>query len=112
MTCTSKTEKLARPPTSLSEPCVAVIHNHGGEGKLPVLTWVDRELLPLMHIHFVLSVDACFHLNADPIDSSPGARDFTRAFAIEFSHRSGRDLVNMTKKRTNVIPMIEGASHR
>ncbi|KAB5521994.1 hypothetical protein DKX38_026313 [Salix brachista] len=30
---------------------------------------------------------------------------------IEFSHRSGRDLVNMAKKRTNVIPIIEDARH-
>lgn len=28
-------------------------------------------------------------------------------YAVEFSHRSGRDLVNMAKKRTNVIPIIE-----
>jgi len=27
-------------------------------------------------------------------------------YAVEFSHRSGRDLVNMAKKRTNVIPII------
>ena len=32
-------------------------------------------------------------------------------FAVEFSHRSGRDLVNMAKKRTNVIPIIEDARH-
>jgi len=30
-------------------------------------------------------------------------------YAIEFSHRSGRDLINMAKKRTNVIPIIEDA---
>lgn len=30
-------------------------------------------------------------------------------YAIEFSHRSGRDLVNMAKKRTNVVPIIEDA---
>ena len=30
---------------------------------------------------------------------------------MEFSHRSGRDLVNMAKKRTNVIPIIEYARH-
>ncbi|XBH78399.1 hypothetical protein VPH35_104666 [Triticum aestivum] len=28
-----------------------------------------------------------------------------------FSHRSGRDLVNMAKKRTNVIPITEDARH-
>lgn len=32
-------------------------------------------------------------------------------FAVEFSKRSGRDLVNMAKKRTNVIPIIEDARH-
>jgi len=32
-------------------------------------------------------------------------------FAVEFSHRSGRDLINMAKKRTNVVPIIEDARH-
>jgi rRNA 2'-O-methyltransferase fibrillarin len=32
-------------------------------------------------------------------------------YAVEFSHRSGRDLLNMAKKRTNVIPIIEDARH-
>ncbi|KAG6475672.1 hypothetical protein ZIOFF_061923 [Zingiber officinale] len=32
-------------------------------------------------------------------------------YAVEFSHRSGRDLVNMAKKHTNVIPIIEDARH-
>ncbi|CAM6098201.1 unnamed protein product [Calypogeia fissa] len=32
-------------------------------------------------------------------------------YAVEFSHRSGRDLVNMAKRRTNVIPIIEDARH-
>ena len=32
-------------------------------------------------------------------------------YTVEFSHRSGRDLVNMAKKRTNVIPIIEDARH-
>jgi len=30
-------------------------------------------------------------------------------YAVEFSHRSGRDLINMAKTRTNVIPIIEDA---
>ena len=30
-------------------------------------------------------------------------------YAVEFSHRSGRDLINMAKKRPNVIPIIEDA---
>ena len=32
-------------------------------------------------------------------------------YAVEFSSRSGRDLLNMAKKRTNVIPIIEDARH-
>ncbi|KAI9860907.1 MAG: Small subunit processome complex component [Trichoglossum hirsutum] len=32
-------------------------------------------------------------------------------FAVEFSHRSGRDLINMATHRTNVIPIIEDARH-
>jgi len=30
-------------------------------------------------------------------------------YAVEFSHRSGRDLINVAKKRTNIIPIIEDA---
>ena len=32
-------------------------------------------------------------------------------YAVEFSHRSGRDLIGMAKKRTNVIPIVEDALH-
>jgi rRNA 2'-O-methyltransferase fibrillarin len=32
-------------------------------------------------------------------------------YAVEFSHRSGRDLINCAKKRTNIIPIIEDARH-
>jgi rRNA 2'-O-methyltransferase fibrillarin len=32
-------------------------------------------------------------------------------YAVEFSKRSGRDLLNMAKKRTNVVPIIEDARH-
>jgi rRNA 2'-O-methyltransferase fibrillarin len=32
-------------------------------------------------------------------------------YAVEFSERSGRDLIEMAKKRTNVIPIIEDARH-
>ena len=32
-------------------------------------------------------------------------------YAVEFSHRSGRDLVNLAKKRTNIIPIVEDARH-
>ncbi|KAI5172545.1 rRNA 2'-O-methyltransferase fibrillarin [Nematocida sp. LUAm3] len=30
-------------------------------------------------------------------------------YAVEFSHRSGRDLLSLAKKRTNIIPIIEDA---
>ncbi|KIJ44249.1 hypothetical protein M422DRAFT_47346 [Sphaerobolus stellatus SS14] len=32
-------------------------------------------------------------------------------YAVEFSNRSGRDLINMAKKRTNVIPIVEDARY-
>ncbi|KAJ1737575.1 Small subunit processome complex component [Coemansia sp. Benny D160-2] len=32
-------------------------------------------------------------------------------YAVEFSHRSGRDLINMAKKRTNVVPIVEDARY-
>jgi len=34
-----------------------------------------------------------------------------RVYAVEFSHRSGRDLVNMAKRRTNVVPIVEDARY-
>ncbi|SBS87746.1 rRNA 2'-O-methyltransferase fibrillarin, putative [Plasmodium ovale] len=30
-------------------------------------------------------------------------------YAVEFSHRSGRDLTNMSKKRSNIVPIVEDA---
>ncbi|KAL1790185.1 rRNA 2' [Sigmodon hispidus] len=32
-------------------------------------------------------------------------------YTVEFSHHSGRDLINLAKKRTNIIPVIEDAQH-
>lgn len=32
-------------------------------------------------------------------------------YAVEFSLRSGRDLVNMAKKRMNIVPIVEDARH-
>lgn len=32
-------------------------------------------------------------------------------YAVEFSHRSGRDLINMATRRTNVVPIVEDARH-
>lgn len=32
-------------------------------------------------------------------------------YAVEFSHRPGRDLLSVAKSRTNIIPIIEDARH-
>jgi len=32
-------------------------------------------------------------------------------YAVEFSHRSGRDLVNVAKRRTNIVPIVEDARY-
>lgn len=32
-------------------------------------------------------------------------------YAVEFSHRSGRDLLGMAKKRPNVVPIVDDARH-
>lgn len=32
-------------------------------------------------------------------------------YAVEFSHRSGRDLLGLAKKRPNIVPIIEDARH-
>lgn len=32
-------------------------------------------------------------------------------YAVEFSARSGRDLINMAQKRPNVIPIVEDARY-
>lgn len=32
-------------------------------------------------------------------------------YAVEFSHRSGRDLLNVAKKRPNIVPIVEDARH-
>lgn len=32
-------------------------------------------------------------------------------YAVEFSHRPGRELINMAKKRTNIIPIVEDARY-
>lgn len=34
-----------------------------------------------------------------------------RVYAVEFSHRSGRDLLGVAQKRANIVPIIEDARH-
>jgi len=41
----------------------------------------------------------------------PSAPQTGLVYAVEFSHRSGRDLINMAKTRPNIIPIIEDARH-
>lgn len=50
---------------------------------------------------------------SDPLNVYPSFVAFQDGlvYAVEFSHRSGRDLINVAKKRTNVIPIIEDARH-
>ena len=50
---------------------------------------------------------------SDPLNVDPSFVAFQDGlvYAVEFSHRSGRDLINVAKKRTNVIPIIEDARH-
>ncbi len=42
-----------------------------------------------------------------------GAHHFQQGivYAVEFSHRTGRDLLNVAKKRTNLVPIVEDARH-
>ena len=41
----------------------------------------------------------------------PSPQQEGKVYAVEFSHRPGRDLINVAKKRTNIIPIIEDARH-
>lgn len=34
-----------------------------------------------------------------------------KCYAVEFSHRSGRDLLTVAQKRSNIVPIIEDARH-
>ena len=34
-----------------------------------------------------------------------------KVYAVEFSHRSGRDLEDMSKRRPNIVPILEDARH-
>ena len=56
------------------------------------------------------------NLNSDYIEQNSNNNNFLclqegLVYAVEFSHRSGRDLINVAKKRTNIIPIIEDARH-
>ncbi|XP_048528021.1 rRNA 2'-O-methyltransferase fibrillarin 1-like [Triticum urartu] len=57
----------------------------------------------------VLYLGAAFRTTMSHVSDNVGPTGLV--YAVEFSHRSGRDLVNMAKKRTNVIPITEDARH-
>ena len=75
-----------------------------------------------VHGNFILCEKRCAHsfnlkkLNYD-LSSNFQGNNFLiylqegLVYAVEFSHRSGRDLINVAKKRTNIIPIIEDARH-
>ena len=50
------------------------------------------------------SIQICIHLSGPLKAASRGV-----VYAVEFSHRSGRDLTNMAKRRPNVVPIVEDA---
>ncbi len=49
---------------------------------------------------------SCECLLADVMCAQEGV-----VYAVEFSHRSGRDLINVAKRRRNIIPIVEDARH-
>ena len=60
-------------------------------------------------VHQVLYLGAASGTTVSHVSDVVGPEGLV--YAVEFSHRSGRDLINMAKKRTNVIPIIEDARH-
>ncbi|KAI9265835.1 Fibrillarin [Helicostylum pulchrum] len=68
----------------------------------------------LDHIHIgpgkkVLYLGAASGTSVSHVADIVGAEG--AVYAVEFSHRPGRDLINMAKKRTNIVPIIEDARH-
>lgn len=66
------------------------------------------------HIH-IKPGTKCLYLGAAAGTSVSHVSDIVgpkgTVYAIEFSHRPGRDLLNVAKSRTNVVPIIEDARH-
>lgn len=76
----------------------------------PPLALLSRTLLTLLDLCVVGSRD----LSVAPSLTRFNSREQEgTVYAVEFSHRSGRDLINMAKKRTNVIrELLLGSSWR
>ena len=113
-----------------------VLHNYGGFWfDLDLI--VMRDLTPLLHYELAYpwgknnAAEAAVLGGVDDIHIAPGSKvlylgaasgtsvshvsdivgEGGCVYAVEFSHRSGRDLINVAKKRTNIIPIIEDARH-
>ncbi|KAL9663644.1 hypothetical protein QQ045_019035 [Rhodiola kirilowii] len=71
-----------------------------------ILGGVDNIWIVSFLVHYVFSASGTTVSHVSEVVGPTGV-----VYAVEFSHRSGRDLVNMAKKRTNVIPIIEDARH-
>ncbi|CAB4319825.1 unnamed protein product [Prunus armeniaca] len=65
--------------------------------------------ISIMHGTRVLYLGAASGTTVSHVSDIVGLTGFV--FAVEFSHRSGRDLINMAMTRRNVIPIIEDAKH-
>jgi len=66
------------------------------------------------HIHIspgskVLYIGAAAGTSVSHVSDIVGPKGVV--YAVEFSHRPGRDLIGMAKSRTNVVPIIEDARH-
>jgi hypothetical protein len=57
----------------------------------------------------VLHIGAAAGTSVNPVSDIVGPSG--AVYAVEFSRRPGRDLINMAKSCTNVIPTIEDARH-
>jgi len=67
------------------------------------------DVLPMKPGDKVLYLGAASGTTVSHVSDLVGADGLV--YAVEFSHRSGRDLINVAKKRTNIIPIIEDARH-
>jgi hypothetical protein len=89
------------------ERCLTFIFLNSLEPFLPCRPRSGRSLAALLRL--VLYLGAASGTSVSHVADIVGPTGLV--YAVEFSHRSGRDLINMAKKRTNVIPIIEDARY-
>ncbi|KAH7107681.1 fibrillarin-like protein [Auriculariales sp. MPI-PUGE-AT-0066] len=97
------------------------IENEGGEGKTEYRIWnpfrskLAAGVLGGLDEIFIAPGKKVLYLGAASGTSVSHVADIVgpegTVYAVEFSHRSGRDLIGMAKKRTNVIPIVEDARY-